>query len=203
MDITSYLLGKKSSSGGGGGGGSVIDQYFNTTLTQNTGVGLSAGEWALLVKKLPPIETDVSSLFQLFGNFKGAEIDLSKINGSNITNMGSMFNGCSNLVELTLPNWNTSNNTSTAYMFNSCTKLKKINISNLTGESLTNTSNMFYGCSALEEIDMRNLTFTNVTSSSSMFSSVPRNCKIIVKSQTEKDWVLSVRSALQNVVIAE
>ena len=36
-----------------------------------------------------------------------------------------------------------------------------------------------------------------------MFNSVPKDCLIIVKGQTEKDWVLNVRSDFTNVKTIE
>ena len=51
------------------------------------------------------------------------QCDISKLDTSNVTNMGSMFSGCSSLTSLDLSGWNTSNVTYMLSMFASCSKL--------------------------------------------------------------------------------
>ena len=70
-------------------------------------------------------------------------------------------------------------------------------------EKVTNMNQLFAYCSKLKFIDIRNFTFDNVTNAFSMFSSVPKDCLIIVKGQTEKDWVLTQRSDFTNIKTVE
>ena len=60
---------------------------------------------------------------------------------------------------------------------------------------------MFYNCSSLTSLDISNFTFDKVTSYDEMFTNVPNNCSILVKSQTEKDWITSKFTNLTNVKI--
>ena len=60
---------------------------------------------------------------------------------------------------------------------------------------------MFYNCSSLTNLDISNFTFDKVTNYTGMFTNVPNNCEILVKSQTEKDWITSKFANLTNVKI--
>ena len=48
------------------------------------------------------------------------ELDVSKFNTTNVTDMNHMFSGCSSLKELNLNNFNTNNVTNMCSMFFSC-----------------------------------------------------------------------------------
>lgn len=104
-------------------------------------------------------------------------IDVSKLDTSNVTTMLGMFSRCSKLTNLDLSNFNTSN--------------------------VTYMNQMFLDCRALTNLDISNFTFDSVTSYGNMFVAVPDNCEILVKSQTEKDWITSKFSNLTNVKIKE
>lgn len=79
--------------------------------------------------------------------------------------------------------------------------LTKIDISELDTSQVTNTNRMFYACKDLEEVNMGTNDFSKVTNSGEMLTSVPSNCLFIVKDQTTKNWLLSIRSDLTNVQI--
>jgi surface protein len=113
--------------------------------------------------------------------------------------MKDLFNGCSSLLSLDLSNFNTEKITNMGHMFSGCKSLKGLDLSNFITNNVTNMSRMFYGCKKLTTLDIRNFTFDKVTSYSNMFSNVPANCLIIVKGETEKEWVLARRSDLTNV----
>ena len=76
---------------------------------------------------------------------------------SQVTNMNSMFNGCSNLTEV--PTLNTSQATDMSYMFSSCSNLTKVSL--LDTADVTNMNSMFKGCSKL--IDVPELNTSKVT----------------------------------------
>jgi surface protein len=102
------------------------------------------------------------------------KVDLKGIDTSKITNMGSMFNYCGNLTSLDLSDFDTSN--------------------------VTNTQMMFYNCKKLKYLDIRSFVFDKVTAfHGSMFGNIPADCLIIVKGDTEKEWVLARRSDLTNI----
>ena len=82
---------------------------------------------------------------------------------SNVTNMSSMFNQCTNLT--TIPLLDTSNVTNMSSMFITCTNLTTI--PTLDTSKVTNMSNMFVDCNNLTNIPALNT--SKVTSMYSMF----------------------------------
>ena len=82
---------------------------------------------------------------------------------SNVTNMSSMFQGCTNLASI--PLLDTSNVTNMSGMFQSCTNLTTI--PQLNTSKVTNMNNMLRGCTSLTTIPLLNT--SSVTNISSMF----------------------------------
>jgi surface protein len=83
-------------------------------------------------------------------------VDLFK-NTSNVTDMSTVFKGCSSLVSLDLSNWDTSKVTDMVEMFSGCSSLEYLNLSGWTTKSITYAggyyiNNMLAGCSSLEEL---------------------------------------------------
>ena len=96
-------------------------------------------------------------------------------NTANVTNMESMFNGCSSLTNLDLSSFNTSK---VKYMggmyrgmFSSCLKLTNLNLSNFNTSNVTNMEYMFRDCSSLTNLDLSSFNTSNVTNMEYMFSS--------------------------------
>ena len=169
--------------------------------------------------------TDVSNMYYSAANAK--EIDVSGLNTSNVTTMESMFQSCtalqslnfdnkitdkttslrymfqycSNLETLTLNNSNTTNITTLQGAFRGLSKLKRLDLSSFYTPNLLILSQAFRDCTALEYLDIRNMTFSSVsgTGISSIFYNMKKDCLVIVKSQTEKEWVLGKQSDLTNV----
>lgn len=210
-------------------GGGDLSEYFNDTITQNTNTQQTMAIWQIINKLLNVIYVDnsvtnlngafsglylttlpkivfnsnVTSMQNMFNNCRNiTEVDTTGFNTSNVTNFASLFSGCSKLPTLDISNSNNfvSNKVETmASMFSSSTRISEINLSNFYTPVLTNTSFMFYECYALQKLDIRNMTFDNVTNSTNMFKSVPNNCEIIVKDDTQKTWITSKFSNLTNV----
>ena len=107
------------------------------------------------------------STYFLFFNYKGTNTDglISYSDTSSVTNMGSMFQGCSNLT--TISQLDTSNVTSMSSMFNGCSNLTTI--PQLVTSSVTDMSRMFQGCSNLTTIPQLNT--SKVTNMNNMFTS--------------------------------
>ena len=181
MDMVSYLLGKKR-----GGGGIPISQVINTTVTH----GLSSsgsGMWynnlfvlegiKNLTFTLDPDAQDGSSYFSyLFGGCKWEYMPKFVSNGE-ITNMElqSAFNGCSNL--------------------------KELDFGGVIG-TVKKMPSCFNGCSSLTKLDIRGLVMSTIATSSSYqyaFNSIPDDCLIIVKNDTEKTWLTGKWANLTNV----
>ena len=128
-------------------------------------------------------------------------LDLSNFNTTNVTNMSSMFTDCSGLTSLDLSNFNTTKVMDMSGMFDLCSSLTSLNLSNFNTTNVTDMSFMFNDCSSLTNLDISNFTFYKVTSYDDMFTNVPSNCEILVKSQTEQDWITSKFTNLTNVKI--
>ena len=83
------------------------------------------------------------------------EIDgIENLNTENVTDMSSMFNGCSGLADLDLSNFNTANVTSMSYMFKDCSSLTSLDLSSFNTINVTNMNYMFSECSSLKQLDI-------------------------------------------------
>lgn len=138
-----------------------------------------------------------------------SSLNLSGVVTSATTTMRNMFNSIStpNLKKINMNNWDVSNVTDMALMFSSGNRdytSLELDLSGWVTTSLRDTGSMFsYRC-GLTKIDMRNFDFTNVTNSNNMFGStayegVPNDCEIIVKDDTQKNWITSKFTRLTNV----
>ncbi|MBR4564676.1 MAG: BspA family leucine-rich repeat surface protein [Paludibacteraceae bacterium] len=76
---------------------------------------------------------------------------LNNLNTSKVTNMSSMFSGCSSLTSLDLSGFDVSNLKNTSYMFQNCSALTTIycNESWYAKDKITSSENMFNGCVSL------------------------------------------------------
>lgn len=80
-----------------------------------------------------------------------AEIEgLTYLNTSNVTDMESMFQGCSKLKSLDLSEFDTKNVTNMNYMFDDCSNLEVVYVGeNWNTSSVSSSKDMFYGCEVL------------------------------------------------------
>ena len=88
---------------------------------------------------------------------------------SNVTNISWLFTLCESLVEVDFGNWDTSNVTNMYNMFCWCSTLKKIDVSRWNTSKVTDMGNMFQDCSRLTELNLSNFNTSNVTNMSAMF----------------------------------
>ena len=116
---------------------------------------------------------DLSCFFKHFKNLE--EIDLSKFDTTNVTDMESMFEDCESLKEINFHDtFNTKNVTNMKYMFRNCKNLQKIDLSKFDTTNVTDMVYMFENCKKLQKIDCINkLDATNVINMGSMF----KDCK--------------------------
>lgn len=70
----------------------------------------------------------------------------------NVTDMGSMFFGCSGLTALDLSSFDTQNVTNMDGMFSWCSGLTTLDLSTFDTQNVTNMNSMFFGCSGLTSI---------------------------------------------------
>ena len=104
--------------------------------------------------------TNMDSMF--YGCSSLTSLDLSGWNMSNVTSMHSMFYDCNGLKSLDLSSFNTSNVTDTASMFSKCSGLISLDLSKWDTSKLNNMVSMFYGCSALKTITMKGCDQTTI-----------------------------------------
>ena len=144
--------------------------------------------------------SNMTSLYQMFGNCSNLiSLNLCNWNTNNITDMSRIFYSCNALANLDVSGWYTNNVTDMSSMFDFCRSLTDLDLSNFITSNVTNMSRMFYYCEKLRKLDIRNFTFDKVTSYSTMFENVPKDCLIIVKGDTEKQWIATNFSTLTNV----
>lgn len=143
--------------------------------------------------------TSLTQAFQLCATL--TNIDVSKLDTSNVIGMGSMFTSCTGLTSIDLTHFDTSNTIYMWSMFSNCRLLTSLNLSNFNTSNVINMNSMFSGCTTLTNLDISNFTFDKVTNYEGMFNEIPNNCEILVKSKTEKDWITSKFTNLTNVKI--
>lgn len=127
-------------------------------------------------------------------------LDISNFDTSNVTDMNGMFNNCANLTSLNVSSFNTSEVTKMHYMFGDCRNLTSLDLSNFDTSNVTHIYGMFSGCNKLTHLDIRGFTFDKITTYANTFDNIPADCLIIVKSDTEKQWILTnCRSDFTNI----
>ena len=139
--------------------------------------------WFFYYKALTTIEgleylntenvTNMGSLFK--GCSALTELDLTHFNTANVTYMGQMFEGCATLKTLDLKSFNTTNVEGFYDMFRGCIALETIDLSNFNTSNVKSMFAMFYQCSALKSIDLKSFNTSNVTNMTSMFA----DCKAL------------------------
>ena len=70
-------------------------------------------------------------------------VDFINVDMSNVTDMGNMFDGCSNLTSLDVSGFDTSNVTSMSWMFYGCSSLTSLDVSGFDTSNVTNMGSMF------------------------------------------------------------
>ena len=112
--------------------------------------------------------TNMRSMF--YGCSSLTSLDVSEFKTDNVTNMGSMFRGCSSLTTLDVSGFKTDNVTNMGSMFRDCSSLTSLDLSVFKTDNVTSMSLMFYGCSSLTSLDVSGFKTDNVTDMSWMFS---------------------------------
>ena len=97
------------------------------------------------------------------------EIDLSNFDTSEVTNMGGMFYGMSNLTTLNVSHFDTSKVTDMSLMFHGMRDLSVLNLSSFNTSQVTDMHNMFYGMSNLTTLNVSNFDTSKVTDMGLMF----------------------------------
>ena len=112
--------------------------------------------------------SNASCLLQAFANLK--TIDFGNcFDTSNVTDMHSMFTGCSSLTSLDLSGFDTSNVTYMSYMFQMCDNLSNVDLSSFSTSNVTNMRSTFESCGSLIRLDLTSFDTSKVTDMNSMF----------------------------------
>ena len=119
------------------------------------------------------LNRDSSDMFRTWGYEQKIrnilDMDLSNFDTSNVTNMGFMFLGMSNLTTLNLSNFDTSKVTNMARMFVDMSNLTSLNLSNFDTSNVTNMGSMFSLMSSLTALNLSNFDTSKVTNMQAMF----------------------------------
>ena len=115
--------------------------------------------------------TNMGWMFDFCSNL--TSIDFSNFDTSIVTNMDYMFNQCFYLTSIDLSNFNTSKVTSMNSMFQDCNSLTTLNVSSFDTSKVTNMGNMFYSCPNLISLDLSNFDTSKVRDMVGMFYNCP------------------------------
>ena len=97
--------------------------------------------------------SDITNMYSMFSGCSSlTSLDLSSFDTSKVTNMDGMFNGCGSLTSIDLSSFDTSNVTTMGSMFRFCDSLTSLNISSFDTSKVTNVSSTFYMCTSLTSL---------------------------------------------------
>lgn len=96
---------------------------------------------------------NISNIIDLGFYFRGCsslyDLNIEYWDTKEVRNFAGMFTGCRSLMDLRLYFWDTRNVSAMSTMFAGCTNLKTLNLSGWNTQSVNIMSNMFSGCSAI------------------------------------------------------
>ena len=111
--------------------------------------------------------TDMSSMF--IGCSSLTSLDVSHFDTSQVSNMQTMFYGCNNLTSLNVSHFDTSNVSKMHAMFYGCSKLSSLDVSHFVTSKVTSMAAMFYNCSRLATLEISQFDTSQVTEMGIMF----------------------------------
>ena len=150
----------------------LFANYHGLTSTNGMFAGLMNLEQINHLERLNTENvTDMSSMFK--GCSKLTSLNLFYFDTGNVTNMNDMFNGCSSLTSLFLSNFNTSNVRYMIRMFEGCSSLRTLDLNSFDTSKVSNMKEMFFGCNSLETITNMHFNTATVTDMFAMFA----NCR--------------------------
>lgn len=110
-----------------------------------------------------------NSCKNIFYEYGGTELDVSRLNTSNATDMTNMFCACKKITSLNLSHFNTSKVTKMAYTFSNCQNLTTLDLSSWDTSNVTNMNSMFYYLRGLRSLKLGNFNTSNVTTMHYLF----------------------------------
>ena len=144
-----------------------------------------------------------STITSLEGFFEGASnivsIDFSNFDLSLVDSFQNMFKD-SSLSSIDLSNLNVPSLTNMASMFEGCSGLLYVNLSNFTTSKVNNMGNMFKGCTNLKGLDIHGLNFTSEASSNDLFESFPNLNYLNIK---DVEFIDTIKQQFKNIIFAK
>lgn len=110
---------------------------------------------------------------------------------SAVTNMDSMFCGCSNLTDLDVSFINTSSLQSASKMF-AQTSLRSLDVSHFDATNLTNMSGMFGRIENLNSLILFDFNPANITEYTYIFNGLNSGCMVFVPTEEIQTWILNL-----------
>ena len=104
--------------------------------------------------------THLDNLFQYCTNLKN--VDLSRLDTSEVMDMSRMFADCSNLTSVDISKFDTSKVVDMKEMFLGCFKLTTIDVSSFDTSNVVDMAYMFYACSGITAINLSSFDTSNV-----------------------------------------
>ena len=151
-----------------------------------------------IAQQLVDMCVDITSMYCMFyGCSQLTELDVSKLNTSQVDSMYGTFYNCKKLTKLDVSNFDTSKVTSMEQMFRECEKVTSLDVSNFDTRNVTSVAYMFYYCKALTELDLSNFDTSKVTSMQHMFSQC-RNLTELDLSNFDTSKVTSIQYMFYN-----
>ena len=112
----------------------------------------------------------ITKMGSMFYEMKKLEtLDLSGFDTSNVTQMTSMFAGDDSLTSVNLSGFNTAKVTEMSYLFSRCTAITEIDLSCFETSSVKEMYRMFYNCTALKTVNLAKFTTPKVEKIEEMF----------------------------------
>ena len=137
-----------------------------------------------IVTNIDLSKADTSNVTNMYSMFEYCtsltSLDVSKFDTSNVKNMNSMFSDCSSLTSLDLSSFDTSNVTDMGLMFNNCSSLTSLDVSKFDTSNVEYMNGMFENCSSLTSLDLSSFDTSSVTDMNYVFSDCTNLTEIIV-----------------------
>lgn len=111
-------------------------------------------------------------------------VGLESLNTSKVSDMNSMFSGCSALTHLDLSSFNTARVRCMYSMFQGCRSLKSLDLSSFSVSAVENMKSMFSDCTALTQLDLSYFNPKKVTTLYRMFF----NCRELTSIYCKTTW---------------
>lgn len=137
----------------------------------------------------------VTSAKQMFyKDAKLTSVDFGQTDFSTVTDMSSMFDGCTALTSIgDTDDWQTGNVTDMSRMFASCTALTKVGTKGWDVRRVTNMNSMFISCSNLATVDVSAWKTNSLTIARYLFS----GCKALTTLDVA-DWSMAKVTDFEN-----